>query len=58
MALGCVVLLPGCGLYDLIWGREESQKRVAAQRAPAPLQREENAKGPAGAVRTLRVRVR
>jgi hypothetical protein len=50
-------VLPSCGLYDLFWGNEAEQKRVAAQRAPAALHREDEAHSDAGTSRTLRVRV-
>lgn len=50
-------VLPGCGLYDAIWGNEVAQKRVAEHRAPAALKREGDAPARPAAIRTLRMRV-
>ena len=57
MALCLGVSLPGCGIYDAIWGNEAAQKRVAAQRAPATLHREGEPSSKVAAALTLRVRV-
>ena len=48
----------GCAIFDALWGQEKaSQKRVAAQRAPATLHGQDETEKPKGTARRLAARV-